>query len=800
MISRIRLLITAAWLCHLLLFPKLVTSQLQLQCPPPIASQEKADICALSQEKEGPVYKLHGRERIHYRNFDLWADEATYNSETGEVTLEGHVVLDGGTNDEHIEASHGTYNVETETGRFYDVVGTIGARQHTQRLLLTTSNPFAFTGKLIEKTGPDRYVVHDGTVTSCELPHPKWQFNSHLVTMELGKRAMIYASTFRVLGVPVLFFPIATHPLQRLPRQSGFLIPSFGTSSVKGTVFGESFFWAINRSMDATIGAEYYSRRGWAQHGQFRSRPSENSHIDLTYFGVRDRGIGSPPVDQGGENVRLNAEARFGHNFRGVANIDYLSSFVFRLAFNEIFNQAVYSEVKSQTFLSNTSNGYSYNALAERYQNFESTTSGDVITIWHAPSFEFSTVDRRLGRSPFFWTFDAALEGLSRSEPPTGGPASGQPHFRTAPLLGRFDFSPGLSLPLLFHGWSFRPEFGVRDTLYTQQLVPSSGVGTVSNNPINRRAIEVSAELRPPTLERIFEHAPFGRSLKHSFEPRVVYRRISGVNNFGNILRFDARDVLSDTEEVEYGVVNRFYAKKRAPEDCLPTSSPSAVGPAGPGTKVCKGPTPSRELISWELAQKYFLDPTFGGALVNGRRNVFTTSADFTAIAFLTSPRHLSPLISRLRMGPSPHIDAGWDLDYDFQVGRINASNTYLNYRIGQITFGGSDAYLRTPGEVLVSNTIPSAIRFHQFRISTAYGTPNKRGFSGAASLGFDANLGFLQFGAVQSTYNWDCCGISVEFRRFSLGNVRNENQYRFMFSLANIGGFGNLRRQERLY
>ena len=62
-----------------------------------------------------------------------------------------------------------------------------------------------------------------------------------------------------------------------------------------------------------------------------------------------DRGIGSPPLKEGGENARLNAAGNI-DGFRGVTNIDYLSSFLFRLAFNEVFSQAVYSEVKSQAF------------------------------------------------------------------------------------------------------------------------------------------------------------------------------------------------------------------------------------------------------------------------------------------------------------------------------------------------------------------------------------------------------------------------------------------------------------------
>jgi LPS-assembly protein len=80
------------------------------------------------------------------------------------------------------------------------------------------------------------------------------------------------------------------------------------------------------------------------------------------------------------------------------------------------------------------------------------------------------------------------------------------------------------------------------------------------------------------------------------------------------------------------------------------------------------------------------------------------------------------------------------------------------------------------------------------------YGHPGKRGVSAGGSLGYDVAQKFLQYGALQTSYNWDCCGISLEYRRFALGSVRNENQFRFAFTLANVGTFGNLRRQERLF
>src|SRR5207302_11191343 len=103
--------------------------------------------------------------------------------------------------DQHIEASQAEYNIRNQTGQFHNVVGTIGLQKPMRHMILTSTNPFAFTGKLVEKNGPDHYIVHDGTVTSCELPHPKWQFNAHRVVMELGHNAVIYRSTFRIRGV-----------------------------------------------------------------------------------------------------------------------------------------------------------------------------------------------------------------------------------------------------------------------------------------------------------------------------------------------------------------------------------------------------------------------------------------------------------------------------------------------------------------------------------------------------------------------------------------------------------------------
>jgi LPS-assembly protein len=180
---------------------------------------------------------------------------------------------------------------------------------------------------MVEQNGPDEYVLHHGSVTSCELPHPKWTFNAEKIILRVGTSAKVYSTTFRLKGVPVFYLPYVAPPVERLGRQSGFLIPNFGTSSSKGTLLGDSFYWAINRSMDATLGGEYLSKRGWALQENFRAKPSKNSYLNVSYFQVLDRGIPGKDADgkpitvvQGGEDVKLTGETMFTHGVRGVAS------------------------------------------------------------------------------------------------------------------------------------------------------------------------------------------------------------------------------------------------------------------------------------------------------------------------------------------------------------------------------------------------------------------------------------------------------------------------------------------------
>jgi len=771
-----------------------------------VLNRDEVLIRADEQEKSQDIYKVRGNVEIRFRNNILHCDQATYDSTTGQVTATGHVVYDGGTHNEHLVGTHATYDVSRDTGTFYDVTGSTGIKVKNQSMFLTSSTPFFFTGKVVDKLGPDLYRVHHGIITSCQLPKPKWEFHPATAVVEVGGDAKMYHSTMRIKGFPIFYFPYVQHPADNLGRKSGFLIPAFGQSNSKGTIIGDSFYWAINRNSDAEIGGYYFSSRGWAQIGEYRNI-GWHYQFHAEYYGVIDeQGNPTTKQKQGGEELKVNGSAILPFGFRGVVSVDYLSSYLFRLAFGQSFTDAINSEVRSAGFVNKSWSGNYLGILASRYQNYQSTVQGDVIDIAHIPSLQMAGVENPIFNSKFMYTYEFAAEGVTRHEP----------GFQTPSIVGRLDAYPTVSLPSFLRGWTFRPEVGARETLYTERLIPSNGntgaIGVAVAQAINRNVLLASMEVRPPSIAKIFDRKLFGYVLKHTVEPYAIYRYENGISNFSNIIRFDYRDILADSSGVEYGVVNRLYAKKsKSSAECYlhpkypaPDASPAAITKQlASDPSLCDDKSgAAKEVITWTIAQKYFFNPTFGGALVANQRNVFDSSVDFSGIAFLTQPRNASPIISRLLLRDGS-TDFQWALDYDPVFDQVNASTIFLGRRLSPKWYLlGGQTYLHVPGEVIPAtvNQVLAPDISNQFRVQAIYGSLNGRGFSAAGALAFDVKNVYVQGATVQSTYNWDCCGLTFEYARWALGTVRNENAYRFAFSLNNVGTFGNLKRLQRIY
>ena len=745
-----------------LLLAQVQSRPLSADEPPVVADSSRTVVIrADSQEKIGDLYQLSGRAEILYGMIRLTADRMEYDEVSGRLTATGSVHFFHLAEEADLQASRAEYNLQEGTGSFFDVEGSVGAQFSGGSSILTTTNPFFFTAERVDRERDNTYRVVNGELTVCTVPDPSWLVSTARATIQPGVAARLYSGKLHLWKIPVFYFPFLYKSLRRIPRTSGFLMPTFGNSSRLGAVIGDSFFWAINRSADLTLGAEYLSARGWSQQAAFRARPSGTSFLDVNYFGVVDGGYGPEKVDQGGRSVRATGVASLPYGFSGVLDLNYLSSLTFREAFTQTYLEAANSEVHTTGFVTKQFDSYSLNALFSRFENFQSVTPGDRVKIRHLPQLEFNSVDRPIwGNGPLWLSWQSWIGSVSRSDPfrPSG------PVVRTA-ALERMAFAPRLSLPLQWNGFHLTPAAGFRGIHYGKRLRD----GQVSNDSLSQASREFSLEFAPPEFSRVFPSfgSFYSQPIRHVVEPKIAFRNISGVRDFEDILIFDEHDRLTNSREVEYSLTNRLLVRR------------------GEGQGV-------KEVLSWELRQQYYLDTDFGGALLPGRRNVFLSSLDLTSNAFLDGPRRFSPLVSVVRFHPSPGYDIEFRQDYDTEQRRLTHGGLVGNAHWRQAFASVSHFFVRS-SPILSPN-------FNQVGFTVGYGNQQRTGFNAAVAGAYDISSGFLQYSAFQTSWNNDCCGISFEYRRFALGPVRNENQFRLAFSLANIGTFGNLKRQERLF
>ena len=726
----------------------------------------KGDIVEISadgpQRKQGDLFIADKNVLILYGELSLRADHVEYNNRTHDATAAGHIIFDY--DNQHIEAAQAQYNLSTATGKFHDVRGNIKIARRPNPMVLVTDNPLYFEARDVDKLPGDIYVVRQAWITVCDPEHPKWQFFARRARIRLDKNVALVNANFRLLRVPLIWVPYATAPAGQRVRQSGFMIPDIGNSNRKGFIFGDAFYWAPKSWFDATLGAQYLSKRGSAEHAEIRATPNENTTMNYTYYGVIDRGLPDSNgvlQPQGGHQQRLEIQSVLPNNWRFVTDYNQLSSLTFRLAFADSYGDAINSEVRSSVFLTNNFNGFSLNFAALNDKSFLTINPETSVSLRNLPEARLSSVEQAPWRNlPVYFSFDSYIGGSSREDA----------NLTTAAVVQRTKFAPRVTLPLHFGEWLGVTASGAfRATRYGASL---DSAGNLSEQPITRNDGEFTLEIRPPTLERFFDRTSLKKDkprhrYKHTIEPEVTFRYVSGINNFERFIRFDSDATLSNTTEVEYGITQRLFLKS--------------------------GDDQPQELISWRIVQKHYFDPTFGNAIVDGERNVLQALNSITPFAFALGPRNWSPIVSDIKISPGEKYDAEQILEYDPQLEKITTIGTLLKIK-PYSEFFATVAHFRfqdAPQLQPLSN---------QVRALFGYGSLNRKGFNVTTGISYDITNGVLQNQIAQINYNGGCCGIAFEYRRINLGQVRTENQFRVAFIIANLGTFGNLRRQEKIF
>ena len=735
-------------------------AEIPTQAPGPDQTRFFAD---QTQESRGDWKYLRGGCKILTQEEEVDADEIDFNQVSNIAYLRGHVKYQNFLKGDKVEAVRGEYNLRTQEGTFYEVKGTSPAHGNEELWLLKTTNPFYFEGEWAERHH-GRYVIHHGFLTDCVLPKPWWTLHAPMFDVVPDDRAIAYNAVFRLKNIPILFLPAFYRPLGKKDRQSGFLTPNIGNSSVLGYMYGEGYYWAINRSYDALYRIQDFTARGYAHTAEVRGRPTAKSDFDLNLYGVDDQkgyNFGNGVYQkQGGLQMELTAQAELPDGWTARLDYKYLSSYLFRQSFSQSFTEAIFSENNSVGYLQRHWEDYTVNVAFLQQQLFESTNPGDLVQIRTLPSVDFIAKDQQVlsGPVPLWYSFTANSSLLSRDNPTyvSGAVNSG--------LVGREDVEPQVMTAFDFKGFSLAPNITFHGTSWSNSQNSS---GSLANAAIFQRSADVNVELRLPSVERVFP-APkwLGSKIKHVIEPRVDYRYVGGIDNFNDIVRFDDTDLLSDTNQLEIAIVNRFYVKDKTGQ--------------------------VKDVLDWQVGQERYFDPTFGGALVPGQPNVFAVTEDLMPFAFITKPRNYSPLDSNLQLNGLGPFTADWRLDYDPLYGRIVSDLVSAGYRFKKNYFINVGYRGLNPDPLIEAYA-------SQVTVTAGYGNSLRKGFNFATMAYYDYQKGQLEFFFSQVSYNTDCCGFSLEARRFSFG-TRNENQFLFSFIIANVGAFGNFRRQDRIF
>jgi LPS-assembly protein len=660
---------------------------------------------------------------LNYEDMHFESDWVTYDQSTGIVTAGDHVHFTRGA--EQMDGTRLEMNARTKAGKIWDATGKVDPGFHVK-------------AKVAERFEDQSWEFHNTTITACDAPKPCWTIVLGRAWFRPGEWVKGKSAVFRFHTVPVVPLPYFAAPSEQKSRSTGFLIPSISKSSSKGWGFSDEFYYVINDSADASIVGEYYSIAGPTAEINFRAKPTASGWIGVNSFLAKDNDNpdkeGHIPV---GHSLRILAYSNLGRYSRGVVDLETESSVQFRQEWGDSFNVIASPINRSVGFLTTNTPNFSSNFLYSRSEFLHTSPS---IALRKFPSVEFSIPSHQvLSVIPAYFRLEGSVSGVSRQDAALINPTFG----------GRFDVHPVVQMPLVRrNAFELSQEFGARETGYTESLLN----GVVQHNQFNRFTLDYSARFSGPEFDK-----SYGK-WRHSIQPTLDYRYVTGVDHFRDTIIVDDVDLVADTSEVEYGITNRIIG--------------------------------SRELLSWRVAQVAYFNPTFGGAIRPGQRNVFNPLLSLTGYSFADGPRHFSPIVSTLHTEPRPGNTVDLQVNYDTQLGEMRSAALGAGVRKGMWHSNMSYVFTGTTSLQAANNQLHGAI---------SYGNGLNRGFSFSTNVSYDVQQRFFQGASIQLGYNTECYGLSFEFSQINLGD-RQEHRVSLAFSLKNIGTFGTMRRQERAF
>jgi LPS-assembly protein len=713
---------------------------------------------------------LIGSVELTQNDTSLYADEVEVFEGQDRILARGNVVLIQGNN--RIAADHAEFNTKTHLGTFYIATGMATVQPPRQvpqpgaiavPQVANQPTDVVFFGEVIEKIGNKKYKITNGGFSACEQPTPRWDLNAGSVILNVDHYTILRQAIFRVKGVPMLYTPIMYFPTKEDGRATGFLIPTYGVSTLRGQTIHNAFFWAMSRWQDATFLYDWFSKTGTGGGGEYRFNRGGGTDGQLSFYRLDERDAtydtssGSSTVPgQKSFTVNSNAEHVFPFNMRGRARVNYFSSITANQTFQTNPNIAAVNTRYYGGNIVGSWGSYSLNGQFDRTESYPNTSQSYVTG--NSPNFSLTRGERPLfsKTSPFYFsaTGDIAhLDHLSKNDDVVADDRS----------VGRSDFVSQLRYPFKKWEWfTVNSLVNWRETYYTRSLDPVTLLPV--DTDLNRQFATFSVQTSGPILTRVWNTPTNGYAerFKHTIEPTFGIQRTTAIDQSSLIIVNDGIDqTIGKTTSINYGITNRFYAKRHV------------------GTT-----SQSQQIIVVDLFQTYYSDPR--AATVDPR---YSTSN----IPGLTTTNNFSPVTLNVRVSPSTTTDSSVHLEFDSRYKQLRLFSATSGYnwtsRVQTSVTWSKKFLIPELGGFNDPTQLDDSVSF----ATNAHTLTNKYGTN--YSLNYDVlHSRFIQE-RITAFYNAQCCGVAFEYQQYNLQGlsvlaVPSDHRFFFSFTLAGLGNF----------
>ena len=727
-------------------------------------------LVAYSQEKLGDKhYRWSGSVELERGDTSIYADSVEFFEDQERAIATGNVVVTQGAN--RIAADRADFNTRTQLGTFYNATGIATLRQGRPQAppaggiavpqMTSADNDVYYFGETVEKIGLKKYKITNGGFSTCVQPTPRWDLSADTIILNIDHYTLLRNMLLNVKGVPMLYLPVLYYPTKEEERATGILIPTYGVSTVRGQSIHNAFFWAIDRSQDATFLYDWFSKTGTGTGGEYRYNRGRGSDGQMTAYMLDqheatytlDTGeVSSQPAERS-YTVRGSASQAISPRFRARGQVDYFSSIVTNQTFNTDVNDASRNRRSYNANVFGTFNGMSLNGTFDRTEWFNTSTSSAIVG--SSPRVVLTRSERPLfASSPVYFGASGEFAHLDRQTKSSGTLIDDR-------TLGRFDVTPQIRYP--FKRWPFltvNSTLAWRETFYTRSLDPSGII--VTDESLNRQYFTVVAQLVGPVFTRVWNTPDNGyaEKFKHSIEPYLNVQRTSPIDNYNRIVKIDGIDqVVGSTTSYSYGLNNRFYAKRK-------------VGQL----------SQAQEIVAFEIAQTYYTDAR--ASQVDPGYSTSTTS---------TTPNNFSPIALNLRATPTPAANATMraEVDSRYHALRTISAGGTLNWRQQlQTTVGWTHRFFIK--ELAGFNDARNLD--HYLNLSANLQTRDRK-YGTIYSFNYDILRSTLLQERISGFYNAQCCGIAFEYQRYNFAGlptyaVPADHRFFLSFTLAGLGNF----------